>query len=73
MPNQVLILTSSRTGLGQLLYQRSITEPTHQLRFPQVLSFVFILIAFALEFIRVTLLFFKSDQEKGSIRRGRPT
>jgi hypothetical protein len=37
---------------------------THELRFPLVLSLVFMLVAFVLELVRVTAPFFKRDQEK---------
>jgi hypothetical protein len=37
---------------------------TLELRFPLILSLVFMVVAFVLEFVRVTLPFFKRDQEK---------
>ncbi|KAM0707711.1 hypothetical protein Q7P35_004358 [Cladosporium inversicolor] len=37
---------------------------THQLRFPLILSLIFMVIAFILEFSRLTVPFFQHDQEK---------
>ena len=37
---------------------------THQLRFPLILSLIFMVVAFVLEFSRFTVPFFKHDQEK---------
>jgi len=37
---------------------------THQLRFPLILSLIFMVIAFVLESCRCTMPFFKHDQEK---------
>jgi hypothetical protein len=37
---------------------------THQLRFPLILSLIFMVIAFILEFFRFTMPFFKHDQQK---------
>ena len=67
-PSEIEISISVLTCCKQVWINYVASAPlqnaTHQLRFPLVLSLVFTIIAFVLEFVRVTVPFFKHDQER---------